>query len=365
MAHEDKTEKPTPKRKKEARREGRVAKSPDVSGWLTMLVASMLVPKLFDSANSKLTGLVGQATQVMTNPSPAGALGVLEKGLQDLVAIVVPILALFAVLGVAANIAQTGLTFAPHAAAPDWDKVNPISGVKRLVSVQSAWQLVKQVLKLAALVGIAYASISGLMHTLVGSQPAQMSPVVSYAGQSMLSMARDVSAAGLILGVGDFFWQRHQLAKSLKMTKHEVKEEGKQSEGDPHVKGAIRRRMLRMSRSRMMAAVAGADVVLVNPTHFAVALRYDPARGLAPVVVAKGVDDLALRIRDEAQAHKVPVVEDPPLARAVYAACDLEEAIPAELFLAVARVLAFVFTLTPIVRSAAMVHRRPVSAMVA
>jgi flagellar biosynthetic protein FlhB len=365
MAHDDKTEKPTPKRKKEARRKGQVAKSPDVSGWLIMLVGSLIIPVVFKSAEKKLVGLVDQCSNVMGNPTQAGALAVLEKGLADMAAIVLPLLGLFAVVGLAANVVQTGGMVSLHAAAPKWDKVNPIAGLKALVSVQSLWQLVKQVAKLLALVGIAYTTVSKLGHTMVGSQPAQMEPVVSYAGSKLLGLTRDVSVIGLLLGFGDFFWQRHRLNKSLKMTKHQVKEENKQTEGNPVIRGQIRRKMYRLSRARMMAAVAGADVIVVNPTHYAVALRYEPSRGNAPVVVAKGVDELAMRIKEEGRKHKVPVVSDPPLTRAIYAACDIEDAIPPELFLAVARVLAFVFTLSPIVRSAGLVHRRPISAMVA
>lgn len=365
MAHDDKTEKPTPKRKKEARKKGQIAKSPDVSAWLIMLAGSMIVPMLFRSAQKKLTGLIGQSTAVMANPSPAGALVIMEKGLGDAVSLIMPVVATFAVIGVAASVAQTGLVLAPGALSPKWSKLNPISGIKNLLSTQSVWALVKQLLKLVALVGIAYMTVNGLLHKLVGSAPVNMAPVVSYTGSQLLSLTQKVSVAGLVLAVGDFAWQKRRINKQLKMTKKQVKDENKQAEGDALVKGQIRKKQFRMSRSRMMAAIAGADVIVVNPTHFAVALRYDSGRGGAPVVVAKGADEMALRIREEGKKHKVPVVEDPPLARAVYAACDVEDAIPPELFLAVARLLAFVFTLSPIVRAAGLVHRRPSTALVA
>lgn len=365
MAHDDKTEKPTPKRRKEARRKGNVPKSADISAWVIMLAGSFLVPMLFRSADTKVTGLVAQSTSVMTDPTPAGALSILEKGLGDVVALVLPIVGAFAVMGVVANVAQAGFVVSREKVKPQWSRVNPLAGTKRLFSSQSLWQLGKQVVKLLALVGIAYSALTRMGHTLVGSQPAAMAPIVSYAGSTILGLVREVAAVGILLGIGDYLWQRRKIGKSLKMTKHEVKEEGKQSEGNPLVKGEIKKKMYRMSRARMMAAVAGADVVVVNPTHFAVALRYDPDRGRAPVVVAKGADELALRIREEGRKQKVPVIEDPPLARAVYAACDLDDAIPPELFLAVARLLAFVFTLPPVVRAAGVVHRRPSSALVA
>lgn len=365
MAKDDRTEKPTAKRKREAKRKGQVAKSQDVSAWLILLASSMLIPHFYKSASSKLVALVAQATTVMTNPSPAGALAIMEKGLSDMVAIVLPMVASFAVIGIFANVAQTGLAFSFHAAAPKWNKLNPMSGVKRLFSTQTLWQLAKDIIKLVVLVGLAYGTVSGLAHTLVGAQPVDMTPIVSYTGSTLLGMIQKVSALGLVLGVGDYAWNRHKLNKSLKMTKHEVKEESKQAEGNPLIKGAVRKKALRLSRSRMMAAVAGANVVIVNPTHFSVALSYDRSRGGAPVVVAKGADEVAFRIREEAHKHKVPIVEDPPLARAVYAACDIDDMIPPELFLAVARLLAFVFTLHPIVRAAGVVHRRPSSNLAA
>jgi flagellar biosynthetic protein FlhB len=365
MANDDRTEKPTPKRKKEARRDGKVAKSPDVSAWLILLASSVVLPWLYRSAQSKLVALVAQSTSVMADPSPAGALAMLEKGLDDVVAVVLPPAAALAAISVFATVAQSGLVVSLHAAAPKWDRLNPLTGVKNLFSTQTLWQLAKQVIKLALLVGVAYGVIAGMAHTLVGSRPVDMTPIVSYTGSRLMAMTQEVAAFGLLLGLADFAWNRHRLAKSLKMTKHEVKEENKQSEGSPLVRRELRRKAVRLSRTRMMAAVAGADVIVVNPTHYAVALRYDRSVGQAPVVVAKGAGELALRIREEGIKHKVPVLEDPPLARAIHASCELDQAIPAELFLAVARVLAFVFTLDPGVRAAGIVHRRPATALVA
>lgn len=365
MAHDDRTEKPTPKRKKEARRKGQVAKTPDVSAWLILLAASVLIPDLFRSADKKLVQMWAQVAGVIVNPSPAGALAVMNKGLSDAASLILPTVAAFAVVGVFANVAQTGLVLSTHGLKPKWNKLNPLTGVKNLLSTQSLWQLAKQVIKLAVLVSVAYTSLSGLAHTLVGSRPVDMTPIVSYTASTLMGLLQKVAILGVVLSIGDYAWSRRKLNKSLKMTKHQVKEESKQSEGNPLVKREVRKKMYKMSRARMMAAVAGADVIVINPTHFSVALRYESERGGAPVVVAKGADEMALRIREEAKKHKVPVVEDPPLARAVFASCEIDQAIPPELFVAVARLLAFVFTLHPIVRAAGMIHRRPVSAMVA
>ena len=363
--NDDRTEKPTKKRKSTARKKGQVAVSREVSSWVVALAATLLLPVLFRSAQTRITALFGSALTVMRTPTPAGALGVLEKGLADVLAIVLPIAGGFAVIGLLVDVAQTGGLFSLKAAAPKFDRINPIAGVKRLFSVQSLWQLLKQTLKIAALVVVAYKVVGGLGRTLVGAQPVDMAPVVTYAGSTILGLMRDVAVIGLLLALVDYGIQRRRFTKSLMMTKQEVKEEHRQSEGDPLVKRELRRKQWRFSRARMIAAVAGADVVITNPTHFAVALRYDSGRGHAPQVVAKGADEVALRIREEALRHQVPVVEDKPLAQALFAACELDDFIPKDLYVAVARVLAFVLTLPVVVRNAGTVHRRLTSALVA
>jgi flagellar biosynthesis protein FlhB len=363
--NDDKTEKPSAKRKQKARKKGQVAKSPDVSSWIVALAGSMLVPVLLRAGQSRLTDLFGRVANVMTAPSVPGALGVLQTGLADVVALVLPIAGAFAAVAVLADVAQTGGLVSLSAAAPKFDRVNPVAGIKRLFSTNSLWQLVKQTLKIAVLVLLAYKVLIGLGDKLVGTQPVDMSPVIAYAGSTLLGLIRDVSIVGLLLAFGDYAVQRHRLNKSLKMTKREVKEENRQSEGDPLLKRELRRKQFRLSRTRMMAAVSGADVVITNPTHFAVALRYQAGRGNAPQVVAKGADDVALRIRAEAATHGVPIIEDRPLAQAIYAACDIDAFVPRELYVAVARVLAFVFTLPAVVKASGKVHQRPTSALVA
>lgn len=363
--NDDKTEKPSAKRRQKARRKGQVATSKEVSSWIVALAGTMLVPVLLRTGESRLTDLFGRVSHVMTAPSVPGALGVLQAGLADVVTLVLPVAGAFAVLGVLADVVQTGGLFSLEAAKPKFSRVNPVAGIKRLFSTQSLWQLLKQALKIAVLVLIARKVLFGLGGKLVGTQPVDMTPVVSYAGSVMLGLVHDVALIGLLLAFGDYAVQRHRHNKSLKMTKREVKDEARQSDGDPLIKREVRRKQMRLSRARMMAAVAGADVVVTNPTHYAVALRYQAGHGHAPQVVAKGSDELALRIRAEAQKHGVPIVEDRPLAQAIYAACEIDAYVPRELYVAVARVLAFVFTLPSVVKSSGKVHQRPTSALVA
>jgi flagellar biosynthetic protein FlhB len=362
---DDRTEKPTPKRKKEARRKGQVAKSPDVSGWLVVFVASMIVPVAIHSAATRLVDLWSLVADVISDPSTAGALRVMTTGFTDMFAIVLPTVAVFAVVGVFANVAQVGFAFSGEAAKPKFSRVSPAAGFKRLFSTNSLWELVKQMLKLAALVGLAYQTVNHIAHQTVMAGAVGIGPVVSVVGPSILGLVRVTAAIGLLLGIADFAFKKHKMNKSMKMSKHEVKEESRSQDGDPLLKGAVRRKMRTMSRMRMMAAIAGADVVVTNPTHYAVALRYEQGRGMAPRVVAKGAGPVAARIRDEARRCHVPIVEDPPLARAIYGSCAVDAQIPRELFMAVARLLAFVFTLPAVVRASGTVHRRPASALVA
>ncbi|HXQ44559.1 MAG TPA: flagellar biosynthesis protein FlhB [Acidimicrobiales bacterium] len=363
--NDDKTEKPSAKRKQKARKKGQVAKSKEVSGWIVALAGTMLVPVLLRTGETRLTDLFGRVANVMTAPSPAGAMGVLQSGLGDVLSLVLPVAGAAAVLSILVDVTQTGGLISLEAAKPKFDRVNPVAGLKRLFSTQSLWQLIKQALKISVLVLIAYKVLFGLGEKLVGTQPVDMTPVVSYAGSTMLGLVRDVAFVGLLLALVDYAVQRHRHNKSLKMTKREVKDESRQSDGDPLIKREVRRKQMRLSRARMMAAIAGADVVITNPTHFAVALRYQAGRGHAPQVVAKGADDVALRIRAEASRHGVPIIEDRPLAQAIYAACEIDSFVPRELYVAVARVLAFVFTLPAVVKSSGKVHQRPTSALVA
>ncbi|HEY3942691.1 MAG TPA: EscU/YscU/HrcU family type III secretion system export apparatus switch protein [Acidimicrobiales bacterium] len=340
-----KTEKPTPKRRREARRRGQVARSADIGGWAAVLVGSLLLPWYFGTAERKVVGSMTAAANVMAHPTTSAAVGVLGSGLLDALEIVLPLGAVMMALGVALNVAQVGPGFSFEAARPRWSRVNPVEGIKRLFSPNTLWELVKQLLKLAVLAAVAYRTLDGALRTLTGTAPVGLGPIVGYLASSVLGFVRVVALLGLGLGAADYAVQRHRLTAGLKMTKAEVKDERRQQEGDPATKGELRKRSYAIARSKMMAAVKTADVVVANPTHYSVALQYRPQAGSAPRVLAKGVGPVALRIRDEAARHRIPVVEDAPLARYLYAVCGLDEQIPPELYLVVAKLLAFVFSL--------------------
>lgn len=351
------TEPPTPKRKREARQEGRVARSPDIGGWVAILAATLVVPWIFSNAERRVLAVTTAAANVMAHPTTTGCLQVLGPALLDVLEIVLPGAAVFMAVGILANVAQVGFGFATKRSRPQLSRISPLAGTKRLFSPNSLWELVKQLLKLSILAGLGYQVFHTLWSHLLGSAPVGLTPVLGFTKTSLVGFVRSVAAIGLAIGIGDYAIQRHRLMSQLKMTKQEVKDERKQSEGDPAMRSQLRRRQYGIARSKMMAAVRTADVVVTNPTHFAVALRYQSGGGAAPRVVAKGVDGLAQRIREEAAVHRVPVVEDPPLSRYLFAVCEVDQQIPAEIYLVVAKLLAFVYSLPASWRGVG-VHRR-------
>jgi flagellar biosynthesis protein FlhB len=228
---------------------------------------------------------------------------------------------------------------------PTLKKLNPLPGIKRMFGGHGLWEATKAVIKTAAL-GTVVVVTSDKAQALVSSSGAlPLSAVTATFTDSAVLMIRVVAVTGLVIAVADYVVARRQTMKQLKMTKYEIQQEHKSSEGDPHVKAQRRAAQMAMSRNRMMTEVAGADVLLVNPTHVAVALKYQPDRG-APRVVAKGADEVATRLRERAAEARVPLVQDVPLARALHASCEIGQEVPAQLFTAVARVLAFVMQLS-------------------
>ncbi|RJK92800.1 flagellar biosynthesis protein FlhB [Vallicoccus soli] len=353
----EKTEKPTPKKLKEARQEGRVARSQDIGAWASVLAASLLLPLSVEQTGERAQDLFRKGLALAEDPATEPALDLVGEGFRDCAAVLLPLSGVLLVVVVVASVAQGGLHIATKNFKPQAKRLNPFSGLKRMVGANALWELVKSLVKSAVVGFLLWQVVQDLAPTLsmYGSMPFASS--LGLVAQAVAELVRNTAVAGLVMGVADWAWHKHQLDKQLRMSKQDVKDEHKQSEGDPHVKGQIRARQMAMSRNRMMSEIATADVVLVNPTHVAVALRYEPEKG-APRVVAKGAGAVAAKIREKAEEHRVPMVQDVPLARALHAACDLGEEVPGELFTAVARVLAFVLALKAR-GSAAGTHRVP------
>lgn len=344
---ESKTEEATPRKLEEARKKGDVAKSQDVAPTLALMGAAGVILMgggwFATSAAEQLLPFIA-APHAMVGALESGA-GI-ELGARALWA-VVPLFAavMTAVIlgGAGGNLMQSGLIFTADKIKPKWDKISPLSGFKRIFGPDGLVQFLKTFVKLLAVSAVCWAVLKP--HTRELENLAAMSPA------EQLPFARDLIAALMIAAVvllsltagADFLWQKMRFAKRMRMTKEELKEDYKQSEGDPHVKARLKQIRMQRSRKRMMQAVPTATVIVTNPTHYSVALRYKPEEGdAAPICVAKGVDALALRIREVAREHEVPIVENVPLARALYAAVEVDETIPREHFEAAAKVIGFV-----------------------
>jgi flagellar biosynthesis protein FlhB len=341
----ERTEKATPKRRDEARKKGQVAKSSDINGSVVLLASLFALGSFGPKLMQKLEASMFQGLTQIAHPEVVS-----QQGLGKLLATAfgtaatgaAPIAGVCLLAGVLANVAQVRPKLNLQALKPDPKKINPATGLKRLFGPSSAFEAGKGILKVTVLGAIAvFTTLPKLkeMAAAVGMSPADF---VSVAGHTVLAVARRIAVAYLVIAIIDYAYQRHRHEKSLKMSKEDVKEEGKQQSLPPEVRGAIRRRQIQAARARMMSAVPQADVVVTNPTHFAVALKYDSAKA-APEVVAKGPDLVAAQIRKVANEHGIPVIEDPPLARALHAGVEVGQEIPEEFFQAVAQLLAFVF----------------------
>jgi flagellar biosynthetic protein FlhB len=357
----EKTEAPTPKKLAESRKEGQVARTPDLGAWLGILAATLIVPGLLGAMMNRAASLLNRAVKLVAEPDAALALTLLREAAADGAAVVAPLVLTLPAIAVFAGIVQGGLHLATKNLKIQPKRLNPAKGVKRAFGPQGAWEGVKAVIKTAVLGSVLWYVLNTAVPALIASGALTLSASIESVASSGLALMRAAAVTGLVVAALDYAVIKRRTNKSLRMSHAEIKQENRQSEGDPMLKGAIRAKQLAVSRNRMMSDIAGANAVIVNPTHVAVALRYDPAKG-APRVVAKGSGVVAARIRAKAAEHNVPLIQDVALARALHAACELGQEIPAELYTAVARVLAFVLRLRAATSSAGdpdTVHRVP------
>jgi flagellar biosynthetic protein FlhB len=341
----DKTEKATPKKRSEARKKGQVAKSHDLNGAVVMFAAlfalSATAPHLVAVLQSSLRDAFALiATPDVVNGSGLGPLVSAQAKAASLAA--APVIFTCVAAAVLINVIQVGGKPHVQALKPDPKRLNPFSGFKNIYGPNALFEGAKNVFKVAAVGAVTALGVLPKLDqfaALVGMPPAQLMPTLAH---MVLGIAQRAGIAYLLIGIVDYAYQRYRTEKSLKMDKQEVKEEHKSSELPAEVRGAIRRRQMQAARARMMADVPTADVVVTNPTHFAVALKYD-AEKAAPEVVAKGSDLVAHKIRELAAESGVPVIADPPLARSLHGAVEVGHQIPEELYQAVAGLLAYVY----------------------
>jgi flagellar biosynthesis protein FlhB len=346
MANDDRTEKATPKHRQRARKKGQVARSTDVGGSLVMVAGlfavSMMGPHIYQAGAASFRQILGEISNPGKATSAAGLSDLMHSALSTIGWSVGPIAAICMGTGVLANIAQVGLRLNTHALKMDFKRINPISGAKNLLGPNMIFEALKAIAKVTVVGLVAGMALLPGIHGIASQVGIPPSALGALFGTRAMSIAQHAAFAYLAIAAIDYAWQRRRHEKQLKMTKQEVKDEVRQQSVSAEVKGALRRRQMQAARQRMMAAVPQADVVVTNPTHFAVALRYDGAHP-APEVVAKGKDLIALQIRRIAEENGVPVICEPPLARALHSSTEIGHVIPEELYAAVARVLAFVY----------------------
>jgi flagellar biosynthesis protein FlhB len=345
MAAHSKTEKATPKKRAEARKKGQVARSMDLNSAVVLLAALVGLSVFGPGLASALQEGLRAALALSSNPdvvSQRGLGALLGEVAKPAALATVPIAALCLVAGVATSVAQVRWKPSTQALKPDPRRINPLQGAKTIFGPHGMMEGAKSIVKVAVVGGVAAVAVFpelGELAGLVGMPPADLAHRLS---ATILAVGLRAAAAYVLLGALDYVWQRHRHEKQLRMDRQEVREEHKQNQLPPEVRAALRRRQLQAARARMMAAVPEADVVITNPTHYAVALAYDAGRA-APEVVAKGQDLVAAHIRRIAEENGVAVVSDPPLARSLHASAEVGQLIPEELYHAVAGVLAFVY----------------------
>ncbi len=340
-----KTEDPTPKKVEEARKKGQVALSREVNNWAMLLMGTIIISAVMPSMFTGLSALLRSYIERVDVLSATG--GGLKILLVDGFGEVMKLMALpMLLLSLAAFLPpflQVGPIFAPEVIQLDWSKVSPMKGFSRLFSLRSVVEFAKGVIKISVVgtVGtiILYPYFDKFEHLIGLPMEALLAEIQTLIVRLMIGI---LMVLMVVAGI-DLVYQRFEYSKKMRMSKQEIKDEYKQSEGDPHVKGRLRQLRAEKARKRMMQAVPQADVVITNPTHYSIALKYDPETMEAPQCIAKGVDDLALRIREVAKAHDIILFENKPLARTLYDTVEVDETIPPEQYKAVAEVISYVF----------------------
>lgn len=345
---EEKTEKATPKKRTDQRKEGNIFQSKEIVIAFSLIVTCfafrLLFPlikeSLIDSMEAFFTLVGTQKTIGVSDTSKFFIDGCITFAKASM-----PMLLIAGASAIIATIAQTKGLVSFKAIKPKFSRMNPLNGLKNMVSLKGMVELLKSILKIILLFYIIYSSIKSEIVVLPKLIDMSVNEVVGALGRILWGIVTKVTIAYAFVAAFDYLYQRWSYEKNLRMTKQEVKEEYKMTEGDPKVKGQIKQKQQAMSRRRMIQAVPEADVVIRNPTHFAVALKYDSKKSKAPVVIAKGADSLALKIVEIAEQHNIVIMENKPLARALYAEVELDREIPSEFYNPVAEVLAYVYSL--------------------
>jgi flagellar biosynthesis protein FlhB len=342
----EKTEKATPKKRKEARQRGQVARSQDLQGAIVLLAGIIALGASGPAMVQRMADVMRQGIAQMSSPDVVSKKGIgllLQHAGEAALLAVAPIAVACVLAGVVTSAGMVGLKPSGKALKPDAKRISPVSGFKNLFGPNALFEAGKSIAKVgvvAAIVAVALLPKLPEFGGMVGLSPVDFGTILAH---DLGGLVKRAAFAYLLIGAIDFAWQKRRNEKALKMDKQEVRDEAKEQNLPAEVRSALRRRAMELSRKRMMAEVPTADVVVTNPTHYSVALRYDGTKVDAPEVVAKGKGHIAMRIREIAREHGVPVIADPPLARGLHASVELGQQIPEQFFGAVAALLAFVY----------------------
>lgn len=347
MAMDEKTEKPTPKKKRDAREKGQVLKSNDVNSAIILIgmfaflkiFGSVSIRKIMELLQNHLTNFAKQEEML----SVQNAASFFFSVIMSIFALLAPILSISFILALLVNYMQVGFLLTTKTLKPDFSKLNPVAGIKRMVSVNSLAEMIKAVIKAAIIIIVAYLEIKADLKNYPGLMNRDIVQSIEQIIYVMQRLLLKIGISLIVIAAFDFIYQWRRYYKNLKMSKQEVKEEFRQTEGDPKIKAKIRQKQAQMGMTRMMSEVSKATVIITNPTHYAVALKYDQDQDSAPVVVAKGMDYIAQKIKEKAREQHIEIIEDKPLARALYAAVEIGDTIPQEFFVAVAQILAEIY----------------------
>ncbi len=344
-SYQERTEKATPKKRQEAREKGNVPRSNEVNSAAILLVSCLgfifFGKNMYNGVFVLMQNIYSEFStmEITTTNLPR----MTENIGLNFALMVGPFMLCLMVAGVAANVVQSGITFSMKSIQPKLEKINPMAGFKRLFSVRSFVELLKNIFKMAIILLIAYTTIKNEFTDFFDLANREIPQIIAFIASLSLKLFLRIGMIFIILAILDFAYQKHEYEKSLKMTKQEIKEEYKQSEGDPLIKSRIRSIQREQARRRMINEVPKADVVIVNPVHVAIALKFDPDEMSAPVVVAKGMRKIAEKIKEIAHKHNIPIIEKPVVARLLYKSAEVGHEIPVELYQVVAEILANVY----------------------
>lgn len=341
----EKTERATPKKRQDAKKKGQVAKSQDINTAAVLLAVFLFLLVGGGYLKKGIFSLFKNSFQkyLLMDATPENLQVIFLEIFKGLAGFLGPIMLVAVIAGVAANFFQVGAMFTPDAIQPKLDKINPLSGFKRIFSMRSLVELIKSLLKIGLIGVITFIVLWKRAPEILALSQKSIGTSLATLGSLTVQMGLYASGALLVLAILDYLYQKYDFEKSIRMSKQDIKDEYKNTEGDPLIKSRIKQRQREIAMQRMMQEVPKADVVITNPTHFAVAIRYDETKQDAPFVVAKGVDYIAQKIKLVAKENDVIMVENRPLARALYSQVEIGQVIPEEFFKAVAEILAFVY----------------------